>query len=155
MHVALAHDYLTQRGGAERVVLAMTRIFGSATLYTALYNPNQTFPEFRDKDLRTSPLQHVAPFRRDPRLALPLLPAAWRATRVTDADVVLASTSGWAHGVRVGPDTAKVAYCHNPARWLYQTDAYLQGPAARAALRPFLPALQRWDRNAAAGVDLR
>ena len=46
MTVALVHDYLTQRGGAERVVLALTRAFPDAPLFTSLYDPAGTFPEF-------------------------------------------------------------------------------------------------------------
>lgn len=42
--VAIAHDYLTQRGGAERVVLSMLRAFPDATVYTSLYDPEGTFP---------------------------------------------------------------------------------------------------------------
>ena len=38
MKVALVHDYLTQRGGAERVVLSLTRAFPSAPVYTSLYD---------------------------------------------------------------------------------------------------------------------
>jgi hypothetical protein len=54
--VAIAHDYLTQRGGAERVVLAMLRAFPEATVHTLLYDPDGTFPEFRDARVVTSPL---------------------------------------------------------------------------------------------------
>ena len=54
--VAIAHDYLTQRGGAERVVLAMLRAFPGATIYTTLYDPDGTYPEFADARIVTSPL---------------------------------------------------------------------------------------------------
>jgi hypothetical protein len=52
--VAIAHDYLTQRGGAERVVLALTRAFPDAPVYTTLYDPDATFPEFASVDIRPS-----------------------------------------------------------------------------------------------------
>ena len=52
--VAIVHDYLTQRGGAERVVLAMHRAFPAAPIYTSLYEPDLTFPEFRKVDVRPS-----------------------------------------------------------------------------------------------------
>ena len=52
--VAIVHDYLTQKGGAERVVLAMHRAFPAAPIYTSLYEPDLTFPEFRDIDVRPS-----------------------------------------------------------------------------------------------------
>ena len=149
--VAIAHDYLTQRGGAERVVLAMLRAFPGATIYTTLYDPDGTYPEFADARIVTSPLNRIGPLRRNHRAALPLL--AWAAgTLRIDADVVVVSSSGWAHGF---PTAAKrLVYCYSPARWLYQTETYLGGPPIRSAkgliilaLRPWLRA---WDRRQAA-----
>ena len=58
--VALVHDYLTQRGGAERVVLALAAAFPAAPLHTSLYDPDGTFPEFAGLDVRTLPLDRVA-----------------------------------------------------------------------------------------------
>lgn len=153
MRVAIAHDYLTQRGGAERLVLAMVEALGRPPVVTSLYAPALTYPEFRDVDVRTGPLQKLPRLHADPRLALALLPAAWNRTHAPDADVVVASTTGWAHGVQVADRTALVAYCHNPARWLYQTEDYLPSRWQRAALRPARGYLARWDRRAAARVD--
>ena len=62
--LAIAHDYLTQRGGAERVVLALHRAFPEAPIYTTLYNPEGTFPEFEDATIITSPLNRVGLLRR-------------------------------------------------------------------------------------------
>ena len=45
--IVIAHDYLTQRGGAERVVLALHRMYPDAPIHTTLYDPDGTFPEFR------------------------------------------------------------------------------------------------------------
>ncbi len=152
MRVALVHDYLTQRGGAERVVLAMTRAFPEAPLYTSLYDPAGTFPEFADVDVRPLPLNGIGVLRRRHRLALPLLAPAFSRLRVA-ADVTLCSSSGWAHGARV--DGRKVVYCHAPARWLYQTDRYLRGRPAvvRAVAGGIRRPLARWDRAAAASAD--
>ncbi|WP_404392291.1 glycosyltransferase [Humibacillus xanthopallidus] len=153
--VAIAHDYLTQRGGAERVVLALHRAFPDATIHTTLYDPDGTYPEFRDARIVTSPINRIGPLRREHRAALPLLPYAVSRLRI-DADVVVASSSGWAHGV---PTTGrKIVYCHAPARWLYQADAYLGDQAARSAKSRALDVLggwlRRWDRRAAASADV-
>lgn len=148
--VALAHDYLTQRGGAERVVLAMTRAFPEAPLHTLLYEPEATFAEFRDVDVRPSWLNRVRPLRRHHRAALPLLPLAASSHRI-DADVVIVSSSAFAHGMRT--TGRKIVYCYSPARFLYQSDRYLgdQPSAIQAgALRALRPALTAWDRRAAA-----
>src|SRR4051812_17900219 len=120
----IAHDYVSQRGGAERVTLALLRAFPGAPLVTSVYEPEQTFPEFQAHDIRTSSLQRIGAFRRDPRLALPLLARTWVRTVIDSADVVVASSSGWAHGVTTAPGVRKIVYCHNPARWLYQTNEY-------------------------------
>lgn len=155
--IAIAHDYLTQRGGAERVVLSMLRAFPDATVFTTLYDAAGTYPEFASADIVVSPLDRVGPLRRHHRALLPLLPWAIGRLRV-DADVVIASSSGWAHGVRT--TGRKVVYCYTPARWLYQTDRYLgsEGASVRARLlgwilRAAFEPLRRWDGRAAAGAD--
>lgn len=151
--VAIAHDYLTQRGGAERVVLAMARAFPEARIHTTLYDPDGTYPEFADHRIVTSPLNRIGPLRRGHRLALPFLAPTASAMRV-DADVVLVSSSGWAHGF--GHGGRSLVYCYSPARWLYQTETYLGGPAHRSprglALLLLRPALKRWDQRAALGA---
>jgi glycosyltransferase involved in cell wall biosynthesis len=152
MKVAITHDYLTQRGGAERVVLSMLRAFPRAAVYTSLYDAEGTFPDFRGADVRVAGLDRIAPLRQHHRLALPLLPATFSRLRVS-ADVLLCSSSGWAHATRV--DGKKVVYCHTPARWLYQSAHYLSERqlAARAGLAILRPYLLRWDRRAAATSD--
>ncbi|MDO5645896.1 MAG: glycosyltransferase [Dermabacter sp.] len=152
--IAIAHDYLTQRGGAERLVLSILKAFPGARLHTLMYAPEQTYPEYRDVDIRVSPLNRIGPLRRDPRLALPILRHA--ASRMTiDADVVVASSSGWAHAF---PTTGKkLVYCHSPARWLYLEDDYV-GEAGRLdpkrlALAALGPSLRAWDARAAHGAD--
>jgi glycosyltransferase involved in cell wall biosynthesis len=146
--VALAHDYLNQRGGAERVALELTRLFPGAPLYTSLYRPASTFDEFRTVDVRTSYLDRL-PVDAGFRNLLPLYPSAFRELSPVAADIVVASSSGWAHGLRVKSPGKLVVYCHNPARWLYG-EAYLGASSAKQnATLPLRAWLQRWDRLAA------
>jgi glycosyltransferase involved in cell wall biosynthesis len=127
----------------------MHRAFPDATIYTTLYAPERTYPEFRDARIVTSALNDVRPLRRHHRSALPLLPLAARSMRITE-DVVLASSSGWAHGFSASG--RRLVYCHAPARWLYQTETYLGGPQSRSirgwVLMTLAPWLKRWDRHA-------
>lgn len=151
--VVIAHDYLSQRGGAERVVLSLLRAFPGARVVSSVYAPDQTYAEFEQFDVETSFLNRVPALRRDPRLALPLLAKAWDSLRVDDAHVVICSSSGWSHGVRAAGK--KIVYCHNPARWLYQPEAYLvHAPRfSRLALSILRPTLVAWDRRKAATAD--
>ena len=157
VEVALAHDYATQRGGAERVALMMAEAFPGAPMVTTLHHPAGTFPEFGDLNLRTSGLNRFGLLRRSHRLALPLLAGAVDRTPI-DADLVLASSTGWAHGFPV--TGRKVVYCHAPARWLYQGDRYLGRDSGGAkqwlmtrSLRALAPRLRDWDQRAAATAD--
>lgn len=146
--VAIAHDYLTQRGGAEKVVLALQRAFPSAPIYTTLYEQSTTYPEFADSTIIASPLNRVGPLRRSHRLALPLL--AWASSRIqVRARHTVVSSSGWAHGFVTSG--SKIVYCYSPARWLYQRDAYFgssKRTPRRLALDVLSPFLKRWDRRA-------
>lgn len=150
--IAIAHDYLTQKGGAERVVLALHRMWPDAPIYTTFYDPEGTFPEFRDATIITSPLNRVSMLRKDPRRALPLLPMISSAIRIKEP-VTVVSSSGWAHGFRHDGDT--LVYCHTPARWVYLLDDYL-GEDGKKSLkgrvaRVLRPGLRLWDRRAQRG----
>lgn len=146
--VAIVHDYLTQKGGAERVVLSMMKAFPDATLHTSLYHPAGTFPEFAALAPRTLAINRLPLLRRRHRCALPLLGPSF-AHHTVDADVVLCSSSGWSHCVRTAG--RKLVYCYTPARWLFQGQAYVDGqPLAGAALKVLRPTLVRQDRKAAA-----
>ncbi|WP_432505530.1 glycosyltransferase [Kineococcus arenarius] len=151
--MVLAHDYLTQRGGGERVALELARQFPGAPLLTSVYDEATTFPEFAGRDVRPSVLNRWKVFRRDPRRAFALL-APVVSRMVVPEGVLVASSSGWAHGLRAhGP---KIVYCHNPARWLYQPDDYFRAlpRVVRRPLSAALAPLRHWDRRAAHTVDV-
>jgi glycosyltransferase involved in cell wall biosynthesis len=150
--VAIVHDYLNQRGGAERVVLELARIWPAATVYTSLYRPDSTFPEFRGLRVRTSPLDRL-PVDRGFRNLFPLYPVAFRALGTLDEPLVVSSSSGWAHAVRTAPESLHVVYCYTPARWLYGRE-HLGGGARARLLAPATGVMRRWDRGAAARADL-
>ncbi len=150
--VALVHDYLTQQGGAERVVLTLADGYPGATIHTSLYDPEATFPGFAAHEVVTLPLDRIRLLRDHHRLALPLLAPAFSRLHV-DAEVTICSSSGWAHGAKASG--SKVVYCHNPARWLYQRDQYLAESSrwSAAGLAVLSPGLRRWDQRAAATAD--
>lgn len=151
--VGIVHDYLNQRGGAERVVLEMARIWPHAPIYTSLYREDSTFPEFRGKDVRTSPLQAL-PIDKGFRALAPAYPLAFRSLGTLSHELVISSSSGWAHGVRTAPETTHVVYCYAPARWLYSPERYFgQRSLSHTAARALNPALRRWDRRSAQHAD--
>jgi len=148
MKVAIAHDYLVQYGGAERVVEALHEAWPDAPVYTSMYEPDKLPQSFAGMDIRTSFMQRLPKLRRHWKAALALYPAAIESLDMRGYDVVISSSSGWAHGVRADKDAYHVVYCHTPARWLYRTGSYLA--IERAAAAALLPGLRRWDQRSAA-----
>jgi glycosyltransferase involved in cell wall biosynthesis len=151
--VAIVHDYLNQRGGAERVVLELAAIWPDAPIYTSLYRPESTFPEFRQREMRTSPLDRL-PVDGGFRNCFPLFPAAFGSFGRLEHDVVISSSSGWAHSARTVPGAFHAVYCHTPARWLYGTEHLGTGSRRARALQPVIGGLRQWDRSAAKRADL-
>lgn len=142
--ISIVHDYLNQRGGAERVVLEMARLWPSADIHTSLYRADSTHAGFADRYIHTSWLNRM-PVDRRFRALLPLYPLAMRDLGTLDSDIVVSSSSGWAHAVRTRPDSVHVCYCHTPARWLWDGDAYSPAQRRRTVLAPLLAGLRRWD----------
>jgi glycosyltransferase involved in cell wall biosynthesis len=150
MKVAIVHDYLTQRGGAERLVSLWLQSLPNASLYAAVHQPGTTYAEIDAAGPTTSALQQVPAFRRDPRLALPLLPTAISSLRIDPTvDIVLASSTAVAHHVTCPQPV--VVYCHSPARWLWRGQDY--DDDCPAAVKPlvdaFRPFAKRRDRRSA------
>lgn len=157
MKVAIVHDYLTQRGGAERVVLAFHELFPDAPIFTSMYDPEDTFPAYAEGDVRTTFLQHLPHRGNAFRALLVLYPVAFSRLCLDGYDLVLSSSSGWAHGVDAR-GALQVCYCYTPARWLYLQRSYFgrNGPVPlwwRYPLQPVLRTLMRWDKRAARRVD--
>ncbi len=143
--VVIVHDYLSQRGGAERVVLSLSRLFPSAPIYTSFYAPELTYPEFKQLDVRTSGLQD----RVDPdhfRRAVFQLPSAFSAMDLSSYNRALVSSSAFAHHVN-HPNAA--VYCYTPPRFLYDTSTYLGSRAKAAAVWLPFEILRHRDRRAA------
>ena len=53
MKIAIVHDWLTNMGGAEQVVINFNQIYKDAPIYTTFYNPNNLDSKLRDLDVRT------------------------------------------------------------------------------------------------------
>ena len=154
--VAIVHDYLNQRGGAERVALEFARIWPEAPIYTSLYRPQSTFPEFAGRDVGTTLLDRL-PIDKGFRDLFLLYPAAFHSLGDISGDVVIASSSGWAHMAHAAPNSLHVVYCHTPARWLYRYE-YLKTAGRRSRRQTFIapvaPLMRRLDQRAARRADL-
>ncbi len=154
--VALVHDFLLDLRGAERVFLALCDLYRDADIFTAVYDPVGTEGRFAHRRIHTSFLQKLHPDATSFRRLLPLYPYAMEALDLTGYDLVLSSSSAWAHGVLPSEHAVHVCYCHNPFRYAWNArEATLRarGPVTRAALGIVLQRWRQWDWIAAQRVD--
>jgi glycosyltransferase involved in cell wall biosynthesis len=154
--VALVHDFLVDVRGAERVFLALCDLFPDAELFTAVYDEQGTEGRFAHRAVHTSFLQRLRPTARTFRTLLPLYPAAMESLDLRGFDLVISSSSAWAHGVIPDEDAVHVCYCHNPFRYAWnarQETLAARGPVGRAALGAVFQRWRQWDWIAAQRVD--
>lgn len=157
MTVALAHEYFSQHGGAERVVEVFHRMYPDAPVYT-FFHDKRAYGPLPDYQLRTSFLQSVPLGGGLHRALLPLYPRAAVGLRVASGtELLLTSTSAFIKCLSLPEDTIHVAYCHSPTRYLWDwSEEYLaeEVPAAlRGTIRSLLPGLREADLRGAKRVD--
>jgi glycosyltransferase involved in cell wall biosynthesis len=154
--VALVHDYLLVMRGAERSFAAIADCYADAPIFTLLYDPDQTAPYFSRRDVTTSYLQRLRVSQKGFRRLLPFFPRAVERLPLHDYDVVVSSSSAFAHGVRPKPGATHICYCHSPFRYAYfereQTVAQLP-VLARPVMNRVLNQIGAWDLGAARRVD--
>jgi glycosyltransferase involved in cell wall biosynthesis len=154
--VALVHDFLLDLRGAERVFAAICDAWPEADVFTAVYDEDGTEGRFAGRAPRTSFLQSLRPTHRTFRALLPLYPHAIESLDLRGYDIVISSSSAWAHGVLVDAGAVHVCYCHNPFRYAWsEREATLAARPAplRLPLRVLLSRWRQWDWIAAQRVD--
>ena len=124
MKVALAHDFLREHGGAERVLEVLHEIFPDAPVYTTYVNlqsMGENGKRFKDWDIRPSWFQHfpfanhlLSPFRI-------FAPMMFESFDLSSYDLVISSSSAThlAKSVITKPETLHLSYIHTPPRFLY------------------------------------
>lgn len=157
MKLALVHDWLNQRGGAEDVLEELVRMFGTDTpIHTSIYAPDIMPRSYQSWDIHTTWMDRLPAVHTHHQPYLPLYPVAWDHLDLSSYDIILSNKSGFCHGFHKG-DALHICYCLAPTRYLWQFDAYIQrerlSAATAAILRPVVRLMRRWDYDAAQQVD--
>jgi glycosyltransferase involved in cell wall biosynthesis len=146
---ALVHDYLNQRGGAERVFAHFAAAWPEAPIYTTLYDERAVGDLIPPTRVHTSFLQRFP--LRDAlfRAYAPLYPRAIEALDLTAYDLIVSSTTAWAKGVIARPDATHVCYINTVSRFVFDEARYVGGFGPGALARPLIRRLAAWDVRAA------
>jgi glycosyltransferase involved in cell wall biosynthesis len=142
--------------GAERVFLAMCDLWPDADVFTAVYDEQGTEGRFAHRNVQSTFLQKLRPTASTFRALLPLYPSAIESIDLSGYDVVVSSSSAWAHAVMCDEGTVHVSYCHNPFRYAWNDrDRTLarRDLVTRSILRTVFRRWRQWDWIAAQRVD--
>lgn len=158
MKVALVHDHLTQEGGAEKVLEAISEIFPQSPIFTLVYSPEKLGSWIHKKEIRTSFIQGLPFGIKRYKWFLPLMPIATESYDLSDFDAVISSSSALAKGVITPSKTLHICYCHTPTRYLWtESSQYVQELQYNRLLKRiiflYLTRLRVWDQAAAQRPD--
>lgn len=123
MQVALVHDFLIQNGGAEAVLKIFAEMFPEAPIFTLVHDENKIDKFFQDRKIITSFIQRIPFGKNKYQWFLPFMSTAVEQLDLTHYDLIISSSSAFAHGVITNPNSCHICYCHTPTRYLW-TDTY-------------------------------
>ena len=165
LKIALVHDFLTQCGGAEKVLEVFCEVFPEAPIYTLLYDKEKMRGKFADKAIHTSFLQKFPKFlRRRVKYLLPLLPTAPETFDLRDFDLVITSSGAWSKGIVTRLNVIHISYLHSPMRFVWdyheqyvrevQSSKFkVQSGLENFFIRLFQNYIRVWDKVAADRPD--
>ena len=157
MKVALVCDWLTNVGGAEKVLLRIHQMFPDAPIYTSQYDP-KGIDWFSDADVRTGKLQKYPAKLR--KFLGPLRQRYFNKLNLSEYDLVISVTGAEAKSVNV-PNGKHICYCHVPTQYYWgMYDAYVKNPGfgllkplVRFFFKLFVGPLRKADLKAARKPD--
>ena len=155
MKIAIVHDWLTDMGGAEQVVINFKKIYPSAPIYTTIYNDEKLDSSLKNIKPKTSFIQRKRKITNHKKY-FPLMPLAFENFNFNDYDVVISSSSCCAKGILTPPECIHICYCHTPMRYAWEMrDEYLQnmGKFKRKLAKILLHYMRIWDVNSSKRVD--
>lgn len=153
--IAIVHDWLTNMGGAEQVVINFHEIYKDAPIYTTFYTPEKLDDKLKGLNVKTSFLQRNKPVY-DHKKYFPLMPLAFSRFKMNDYDVILSSSSSCAKGVKKRKDAVHICYIHTPMRYAYEYKyEYTNGmnPIKKLLVNILLFFVRIWDQKNTKKVD--
>ena len=156
MKVALVCDWLTELGGAEKVLLAFHEMYKNAPIYTSQYRSRKAH-WFKGMDVRTGWLQPFPAWSR--RLIVPLRQHFFAHLDLSEYDLIISVTGADAKFIQ--PRGKHICFCHVPTQYYWgKYHEYLKNPGfgplnplIRPIFRKIAPHLRQRDFLASQNPD--
>ena len=163
MKIAILHEMFIKLGWAEKVVENWCKIYPDADIFTLIYDERKVwkiFPKNKiNKQIFKLKTQKVYNITKKQRFCLPFMAKAIEQLDFSDYDIVLCSSSWFAHWAITKPETKFIVYCHSPARYMWDwTNEYKKDIWANSGMKWFILnklflKLRQWDYIASKRAD--
>ncbi len=168
MKIAILHEMFIKLGWAEKVVENWCKIYPDADIFTLIYDEEKVGKVFPKNKINPQVFelksQKIYKHTKKQRLSLPFMAISIEQLDFSEYDVVLCSSSGFAHWAITKPETKFIVYCHSPARYMwdwtneYKRDLWLNSGIKKYTLwiiinKLFLK-LRQWDYIASKRADI-
>lgn len=156
MKTALVYEWLITRGGGEKTLESIYKVFPSP-IHTLVHAPQKLKSGVFDlQEIHTSFIQKLPFATSFYRHYLPLFPLAIEQFDLRGYDVVISVSHAVAKGVLTTADQLHLCYCFTPIRYAWDlTHQYLEGVGGlqKAVARACLHYLRNWDIASLGRVD--
>lgn len=165
MKIAILHEMLIKFGGAEKVVESFLKIFPGADLFTLIYDEKKMWKFFPKEKINSQVFalssQKIYNLFKKQRFCLLFMAKSVEKLDFSNYDLVLCSSSSFAHWAITKPETKFVVYYHSPSRYLwdwtneYKKDIWFNSWIKWYLINNFLLKLRMWDYIASNRNDIR
>ena len=123
MKIAILHEMFVKLWGAEKVVESFLEAFPDADLFALIYDESKVwsvFPKNKiNKQVFSLPTQKRYNLLKKQRLCIGLMASSVESLDFSEYDIVLCSSSWFAHWAITKPETKFIVYYHSPSRYLW------------------------------------
>ena len=149
MRIALAHDWLLQQRGGEKILSEFCLRWKNLSIYTLFLNPQRIHPVIKQHAIYVSRLGRLPAVERYYRYLLPWFPYGIEEFYLRDFDQLFSISHAVAKGIPHDPGIPHICYSLTPMRYLwFDSKMYFPGQQwsmRRTLLKLFSKRLKTWD----------
>ncbi|NTV31275.1 glycosyltransferase family 4 protein [candidate division WWE3 bacterium] len=159
MKIALVHDDFMQWGGAERLFTALAEMLPESPIFTSMVSDDVLTKSKLDRSrFHTSWMDKIPAKKIFNKAVFAWYPMTFENFDFTEYDIVISSSTRFAHGIITKPSTRHIAYINSPFRGFWEPRAYFgdsrAGKLSYWSLLPLLSYFREWDYIAGQRADI-
>ncbi len=164
MKVAIIHEMLIKLWWAEKVLKSLIKKYKNADLYTLIYDEKKVWTIFKKEQIHNSVFklksQKIYNLTKNQRLSLLFMRKSIESLDFSKYNIVICSSSSFAHWILTKHNTKHIVYYHSPSRYLwdwtneYKKDIWWNNKIKWFILNYLFKHLREWDYKASKRHDI-